>query len=116
MNILQRNKEIVMARNAGAKIVDLSRKYGVSATNLSQMYYDFEKIVDLPYYDTVAAVDLSKQVAPKLIHSLHFYELIYGKILTPEGIKDIDREKFAALRGVGASVMRALDKLQEALR
>lgn len=116
MNKLQRNKEIILARRAGTKIVDLAKKYGVSATNLSKAYYDFEFLVDRPFYDVVAGMGFSDQAGTKLVNLLHKYEITHHVDLTPEMIRDIPRWEFHSLRGAGVSTMVAFDKLQEALR
>lgn len=116
MNILQRNKEIVMARRAGTKIADLAKKYGVSATNLSKAYYDFEFLIDRPYYDVVAGMGFSDITGTKLVNLLRKYERLHGIDLTLEEIRDMEREKFIVMRGVGVSVARAFDRLREALK
>lgn len=115
MSVLKRNKELVRERRAGKSLVELGRKYGVHPTNLSAAFYAFEKIIDRPFYDAVADLDLSDQVGTKLVNALHKYERLHNVDLTPEYIAAMEREEFITQRGVGVSVARAFDRFREAL-
>lgn len=116
MNTLQRNKEIVHRRNAGEKIVDLAKEYGISVRTVSVTYYDFEHLVDRPFYDIVAGMGFSDQIAVKLANALYRYEGRTGVTADADHIKVMDRMDMVKQRSVGRAVMDAFDKLQEAVR
>lgn len=116
MNILKRNKEIVRRHDAGEKMVELAKEYGLSIRTISVTYYDFENIINRPVYDIVADMDFSDQISTKLVNALCWYEAAKGIGLDAEYLKTMDRQELVKQRGVGKAVMDAFDKLQEALR
>lgn len=116
MSVLKRNKEVIKAHDAGRTFVDLGKEYGIAPTALSQIYYGFEDMIDRSWYDTVAEMDFSDQVGTKLVNALRKYERLHGIDLTLDEIRDMERERFIVMRGVGVSVARAFDRLREALK
>lgn len=116
MNILKRNKEIVQRHDAGEKMVALAEEYGLSVRTISVTYYDFENIINRPFYDIVAGMNFSDQIATKLVNALCWYEAAKGIDLDADYLKIMDRQELAKQRGVGRAVMDAFDKLQEAVR
>lgn len=116
MSVLQRNKEVIKAHNAGRTFVDMSKEYGTAPSVLSQVYYGFEDLIDRPYYDKVAEMDFSAQLGTKLVNALRKYEKLHGIELTLNMIRDMEREQFIVMRGVGVSVARAFDRFREALQ
>lgn len=115
MSVLKRNKEVIKAHDAGRTFVDLGKEYGIAPTALSQIYYGFENLIDRPYYDRVTEMDFSAQVGTKLVNALHKYERLHSIDLTLDEIRDMEREEFIIMRGVGVSVARAFDRFREAL-
>lgn len=116
MNILERNKEMIIARKAGESSIVLCKRYGVDHGSFSKAFYEYEYLIDKPYYDVVAGMNFSDQVGIKLVNLLHKYECMNNVDLTLETVKDIPRHQFHVLRGAGVSTMKAFDRLQEALR
>lgn len=115
-NTLKRNKEIIHRHNNGETFVKLAEEYGIAAGNMSLIYYGYEYLVDRPCYDLVAAMDLSDQIASKLVNALCRYEGVKGVDVDAEYIKTMDRKDLLIQRGVGNAVMDAFDQLQEAVR
>lgn len=116
MNILKRNKELVARRNTGERLASIAKDYGVCQATVSLYYYRFYQIVNKPYYDMVAALDLNDQVAVKLVNALARYERDIGCELDAEFIRHMKRDEFADCRGVGVAIMNGFDMLQESLK
>ena len=116
MNILKRNKEIVLRRENGEKLVDIAKEFDICQWSISNYYYSFLELVNKPFYDMVAALDLNDQVAVKLVNALARYERDIGCELDAEFIRHIKRNEFAQCRGVGVAILNGFDMLQESLK
>lgn len=116
MNILNRNKDIILRHESGEKLVDIAKDYGINQSSISNYYYSFLVLVDKPYYDLVAALDVNGQVAVKLLNALARYERDICCELDAEFIRHMKRDEFANCRGVGVAIMNGFDMLQESLK
>lgn len=105
-----------MRHNAGETLTSIANDYSVCPSSASLCYYSFYHIVDKPYYDMVAALDLNDQVAVKLLYALAKYEKDVCCDLDTEFILHIKRSEFANCRGVGVAIMNGFDMLQESLK
>lgn len=117
MNILYRNKKIIQDHARGKKFVSQCREYGISTVTMSHMYYNFRPLIDRPWYDAVAGIELKDQVAVKLANALAKYEVTHNVELTPEYIADhMDMANFRRMRGVGTAIESALMCVQLHIR
>ena len=116
MNILKRNKEIVKRYKSGETYKSIADDFGIAKDQASQYYYDYMYIVDRPFYDIVADMDLPGPIGPKLVHALARYESLYQVTVDREYLKAMDRNDFASQRAVGKVIMDAFGKMQEVLR
>lgn len=118
MNVLTRNKQVILEHDEkGTTLVELGRRYGVSPTAIGLMYYRFLPLINKPWYDTIAGIDLDDQRGVKLVNALAKYEVTYGVELTPELIADgMDMTNFRCMRGVGDSIEAALKCAQMCIR
>jgi hypothetical protein len=116
VNILKRNKEIILRHENGEKLIDIAKDYGIHQCSISNYYYSFLELVNEPFYDLVAALDVNDQVAVKLVNALARYERDICCDLDAKFIRHMKRDEFADCRGVGVAIMNGFDMLQESLK
>lgn len=114
MNVLKRSKLVAKGLADGTTLREMSEMYGISKTALSARASDYLRLINKPWYDAVAAMDLPDSVGGKFAYALAEYERIYNVELTPDFIADkMSVTKFADQPGVGKALTKALAQLKE---
>jgi hypothetical protein len=117
MNVLKRSKLVAQGLAEGKTLPEMSKMYGKSKTALSARASDYLRLINKPWYDAVAAMDLPDLVGGKFVYALEKYEAYHGVDLTLDYIADsMDNYTFASQKGVGVALSAALSELQRRIR